>query len=203
MRFQSTPSVWRETESSKRSVWMSNDFNPLPPCGGRLHNNDYTDQNGVFQSTPSVWRETFTDAMKKAIEIDFNPLPPCGGRQIARLVSLCHRHFNPLPPCGGRRYAGDIDRKKRSYFNPLPPCGGRPSTFVPYASRLAFQSTPSVWRETNEKYKVQDDEIISIHSLRVEGDISEIAKCAGVAHFNPLPPCGGRRWKFPVSIFAT
>ena len=33
-----------------------------------------------------------------------------------------------------------------------------------------FQSTPSVWRETNEKYKVLDDEIISIHSLRVEGD---------------------------------
>ncbi len=34
--FQSTPSVWRETfRHDSLDVFIS-DFNPLPPCGGRL-----------------------------------------------------------------------------------------------------------------------------------------------------------------------
>ena len=58
---------------------------------------------------------------------------------------------------------------------------------------LLFQSTPSVWRETetveidNAVYR------ISIHSLRVEGDPYFLSpRCRG-GNFNPLPPCGGRR----------
>ena len=34
---------------------------------------------------------------------------------------------------------------------------------------------------------------ISIHSLRVEGDPKKRMEQHGVLHFNPLPPCGGRR----------
>ncbi len=34
---------------------------------------------------------------------------------------------------------------------------------------------------------------ISIHSLRVEGDQNTMIKCQSLCHFNPLPPCGGRR----------
>ena len=57
------------------------DFNPLPPCGGRrafphLHRNS----RQLFQSTPSVWRETTTGAARAGELCDFNPLPPCGGR---------------------------------------------------------------------------------------------------------------------------
>ncbi len=83
-----------------------------------------------------------------------------------------------------------------------------------------FQSTPSVWRETGKPYanlattrisihslRVEGDQIIrdvfgivkiSIHSLRVEGDAVRSASCRSDTHFNPLPPCGGRR--LPVYV---
>ncbi len=34
--FQSTPSVWRETVLVCELFFALNNFNPLPPCGGRL-----------------------------------------------------------------------------------------------------------------------------------------------------------------------
>ena len=34
--------------------------------------------------------------------------------------------------------------------------------------------------------------LISIHSLRVEGDNDQSAGANRHRHFNPLPPCGGR-----------
>ena len=35
--------------------------------------------------------------------------------------------------------------------------------------------------------------MISIHSLRVEGDYEELKRQPEDIDFNPLPPCGGRR----------
>ena len=79
---------------------------------------------------------------------DFNPLPPCGGRQAEMpKASATFFYFNPLPPCGGRLPAGMM-AGNASYFNPLPPCGGRPLRRICGA----------------------DQQRISIHSLRVEGD---------------------------------
>ena len=66
---------------------------------------------------------------------------------------------------------GDISIKNMTanypYFNPLPPYGGRPS--------CRLLDNPQ--------------DIISIHSLRMEGDTRSHASM----HFNPLPPYGGRR----------
>ena len=42
-------------------------------------------------------------------------------------------------------------------------------TKVPAASEL-FQSTPSAWRETEQKSELDKLKTISIHSLRMEGD---------------------------------
>ena len=65
--------------------------------------------------------------------------------------------------------------------------------FVSKMEKL-FQSTPSAWRETGKEISQKDPQFISIHSLRMEGDIishiSERVNC----HFNPLPPHGGRRF---------
>ena len=36
---------------------------------------------------------------------------------------------------------------------------------------LGFQSTPSAWRETDRIHDGRNSEAISIHSLRMEGDI--------------------------------
>ena len=57
-----------------------------------------------------------------------------------------------------------------------------------------FQSTPSVWRATGEALLMSPAVDISIHALRVEGDIPERGRMPlSALHFNPRPPCGGRR----------
>ena len=104
-------------------------------------------------------------------QFHFNPLPPHGGRLFQRYtgiidffisihslrmegdslgtpVSFVVFYFNPLPPHGGRRLSRE-GRQRFPYFNPLPPHGGRRCI----GSGLA------------------DSLCISIHSLRMEGDI--------------------------------
>ena len=78
-------------------------------------------------------------------------------------------------------------------FNPRPPCGGRPTKSIWAPSVSEFQSTPSVWRATRPRKRLETQprfqstpsvwratarpimfmphRIISIHALRVEGDI--------------------------------
>ena len=67
---------------------------------------------------------------------------------------------------GGRSELGGC-----KYFNPLPPCGGRPGLIQQVDVSKLFQSTPSVWRETGIYNFDNVFCVISIHSLRVEGDI--------------------------------
>ncbi len=94
------------------------------------------------------------------------------------------------------RMEGDMivhcTRKHTIHFNPLPPHGGRPETTVsdtqavPFQStpsawretlgmgghciHWTFQSTPSAWRETGINFFQIAIFLISIHSLRMEGD---------------------------------
>ena len=118
------------------------------------------------------------------------------------------------------RMEGDIDTGSMipaaSNFNPLPPHGGRLALVVVLPIVCAFQSTPSAWRETRYDSAVYKRELISIHSLRMEGDVlgmgghcihwtfqstpsawRETVYKGGYstieANFNPLPPHGGRR----------
>ena len=56
-----------------------------------------------------------------------------------------------------------------------------------------FQSTPSAWRETPFLCLfVRSRKVISIHSLRMEGDRAYICCRSAGSDFNPLPPHGGR-----------
>ena len=69
-------------------------------------------------------------------------------------------------------------------------------------SGVIFQSTPSGWRETQQRYVHGVAKCISIHSLRVEGDLKTAIRINVKSYFNPLPPGGGRRicYKMPLSI---
>ena len=145
--FQSTPSVWRETETRSHVI-----------------------ESYQFQSTPSVWRETSSPPQARLVPPHFNPLPPCGGRHFCGILYISHKNFNPLPPCGGRHSAFTFSNFAHD-FNPLPPCGGRLRAISPNGGFGAFQSTPSVWRETYWTGSKKDGTRISIHSLRVEGDL--------------------------------
>ena len=62
------------------------------------------------------------------------------------------------------------------YFNPLPPHGGRLKDDRQFTAVLLFQSTPSAWRETLQPLLRSTLERISIHSLRMEGDLSLFSK---------------------------
>ena len=148
IEFQSTPSAWRETVSllffsvcvpiSIHSLRMEGDqifhsvynivqdFNPLPPHGGRRRCSKSATSSSRFQSTPSAWRETTRRPYTRT------------HRQEISIHSL--------------RMEGDFlfhnGVSNVFYFNPLPPHGGRPGISFILFTILSFQSTPSAWRET-------------------------------------------------------
>ena len=190
-------------------------FNPLPPCGGRLCNR-------VF---PALYHY-------------FNPLPPCGGRH-----GLPPLGFSDFPisihslrvegDSGGvpeglsavisihsLRVEGDLHQGNQSRpgaisIHSLRVEGDAASVVVKQLDSQ-FQSTPSVWRETLplcvsgfcilisiHSLRVEGDSVlergdekmsISIHSLRVEGDRPDCSSAPRQQYFNPLPPCGGRHF---------
>ena len=123
--FQSTPSVGRATqipykleqfedisihalrgegdESRGESVARMMDFNPRPPWGGRLAEQNKKQKDLAFQSTPSVGRATTMICSRRNIRSYFNPRPPWGGRHNCRSAEGSNFHdFNPRPPWGGR-----------------------------------------------------------------------------------------------------
>ena len=176
--FQSTPSVGRETQVL---------FLCMPP-------------QKLFQSTPSVGRETYNKGRKRLHNHDFNPLPPWGGRQggenmanLKKAISIHSlrgegdrqkkryekekaKNFNPLPPWGGRPVSHNRKKRPESYFNPLPPWGGR---------RLMWVCSGH-WSA------------ISIHSLRGEGDETNIYMTSDGTEFQSTPSVG-RETAFLVS----
>ena len=95
------------------------------------------------------------------------------------------------------RMEGDPDTttevQTTEYFNPLPPHGGRQTNHYSETLTSPFQSTPSAWRETSSDWMSRRRPDISIHSLRMEGDVVSVAVSGKPLYFNPLPPHGGRR----------
>ena len=147
--FQSTPSAWRETTGPDTGPCKRRHFNPLPPHGGRQ-----TSGLNYYISTNH-----------------FNPLPPHGGRHCGGSGQMGGQDFNPLPPHGGRR-VGRYRCIRPENFNPLPPHGGRQGVLCRVRVLETFQSTPSAWRETTmTTATISGRNGISIHSLRMEGDI--------------------------------
>ena len=60
----------------------------------------------------------------------------------------------------------------KTNFNPLPPHGGRLAAIMYFVKGDTFQSTPSAWRETIRSRLQNSSYFISIHSLRMEGDVA-------------------------------
>ena len=175
-KFQSTPSLRRETRLSaaacwgvtisihsllaegdaleRRSLLGCNYFNPLPPCGGRRSSRmDFGSALSQFQSTPSLRRET-PDVSRDIPHDKFQSTP-----SLRRETFQALRLLRPTP-----------------YFNPLPPCGGRRLPGARSLPHPEFQSTPSLRRETRHRpCGYHRCRCISIHSLLAEGDIDALA----------------------------
>ena len=150
-------------------------FYPRPPGGGR--------------------RTRMIQIIK---QIHFYPRPPGGGRPSASQ----RRYLSPPISIHALRVEGDPKRSESSmtskrflstpsgwrataqrdeschcaiYFYPRPPGGGRPlGQTASAAYRAAFLSTPSGWRATTTTFDALTQELISIHALRVEGDLYNI-----------------------------
>ena len=170
--FQSTPSVWRETPTlTFCSLTTSISIHSLRVEGDKRVGRQNL-QAITFQSTPSVWRETHS-GLRGVFFCVFQSTPSVWRetlRYLSRMQWTCisiHSlrvegdcrgsvylrrglYFNPLPPCGGRLQYSCSSLTAKIYFTPLPPCGGR-------RKQCIYESVKC---------------LISIHSLRVEGDIS-------------------------------
>ena len=129
-----------------------------------------TAREQTFQSTPSAWRETtYRLCADKVVCISIHSLRMEGDAvRSASLRALIS--FQSTPSAWRETYIRTAKQKERK-----------------------FQSTPSAWRETRPRTHSHSLYRISIHSLRMEGDGTGRGGNAGTAHFNPLPPHGGRR----------
>ena len=146
---------------------------------------------------------------------DFNPRPPCGGRRRTCSLRPLLEHFNPRPPCGGRPLRLTSVRSAR-IFQSTSPVRGTTTITLYRCLAMRFQSTSPV-RGTTEPVQLRVPEgAISIHVPRagddgllpflptvsfkfqstspVRGTTSGAAGAQiALEHFNPRPPCGGRR----------
>ena len=127
----------------------------------------------TFLSTPSGWRATAysENGYYAKFGISIHALRVEGDADRA-IRAVRHRmDFYPRPPGGGRHLSGGNCSNLLGDFYPRPPGGGRLDLWEPTAAPEIFLSTPSGWRATTKKKTMVVVETISIHALRVEGDL--------------------------------
>ena len=102
----------------------------------------------------------------------FNPLPPHGGRHNLMPSSISTTRFQSTPSAWRETDLFPTACIRLLDFNPLPPHGGRRNNSEHNNEHRKFQSTPSAWRETLSAMILDAHRPrISIHSLRMEGDL--------------------------------
>ena len=149
---------------------LADDFNPLPPCGGR-----------PYKTALSI------------TELNFNPLPPCGGRQemLSRIEKAAGISIHSLRVEGDgdtEDLAGALDISIHSLR-----VEGDQTTSCVVGFSATFQSTPSVWRETR-RFATNNRRSCNFNPLPPCGGRPMISQSdvRDYRDFNPLPPCGGR-----------
>ena len=172
---------------------LQRNFYPRPPGGGRQ--DDYNNIIILYKISIHALRVEGDSILRTASQRnrDFYPRPPGGGRRIFSSSSSILLRFLSTPS-GWRATLHVLIRQviKRRYFYPRPPGGGRP-LYIEFAETIdKFLSTPSGWRATTSHLSIRRRDAISIHALRVEGDLLRHARRFKMAYFYPRPPGGGR-----------
>ena len=155
-------------------------------------------------------------ARGSACAYGFYPRPPGGGRQGHQPPHRGPRkRFYPRPPGGGRptglpgipvasgvsihalRVEGDDTysmppTRRSSSFYPRPPGGGR-HRFTRHPCRLwSFYPRPPGGGRPRRGHLQTQRHQVSIHALRVEGDVPSFKPSLKIPGFYPRPPGGGR-----------
>ena len=190
--FLSVPSAGRVTGCTSRASGGRAYFYPRPPRGGRPQCISGQPETRRFLSTPSARRAT-TDAGGSTETGLFLSTPSARRATLCLVVTF---HFRDIS-IHALREEGDTLQSKSTErlfdFYPRPPRGGRRAQHGRLSTRMrTFLSTPSARRATRQIFHRAVGELISIHALREEGDLT--AFNAGALHFNfyPRPPRGGR-----------
>ena len=168
--FLSTPSARRATIPVRRTVWLSNDFYPRPPRGGRRTGRTTT--NFRLLISIHALREEGDDTMWSFMQMGGLFLSTPSARRATS--GLRHETLKP------------------HNFYPRPPRGGRPSPLHLHFIFLLFLSTPSARRATLHLWAPFFAPSISIHALREEGDLTRPRTAKAAYDFYPRPPRGGR-----------
>ena len=149
----------------------ASDFNPHLPCGrwrsGRI---DRRCRDCTFQSTPSLRKVT-------------TPLADiCNCRRISIHTFLAEGDEDQYRIC----------KRLRISIHTFLAEGDTLSRFSPLMS-VAFQSTPSLRKVTENTGYVITSRVISIHTFLAEGDWRRWRRYGSAKDFNPHLPCG--RWR--------
>ena len=155
-------------------------FYPRPPGGGRLPPNlvsYFLDKISIHALR--VEGDVFLHKRLGRSEY-FYPRPPGGGRlQLFRWHASCRRFLST--PSGWRATSQHpLPSKKLTDFYPRPPGGGRHRFNYELDGCDEFLSTPSGWRATCALASLDMSANISIHALRVEGDMQKLCDKMGV-----------------------
>ena len=201
-RFLSTPSArratfWRQKtpgvpfisihalrEEGDLAFFIGNfvfwNFYPRPPRGGRHQHPCWLLRSG-----------------------NFYPRPPRGGRQLQEYVVPGRSDFYPRPPRGGRPKHREGVAITWMYFYPRPPRGGRRYIQVVVVGTGIFLSTPSARRATGIGHHFRQEEGISIHALREEGDFARRIHrpCSQTISIHALREEGDSKNRDKISIF--
>ena len=185
--FLSTPSGWRATPQGARlpnctvrisihALRVEGDerrrvnaralcnFYPRPPGGGRpQYSVKKCEKQHFYPRPPGGGRRMAVSSACNGYY--FYPRPPGGGRQVWANFELTFLDFYPRPPGGGRPSANGARPRQKCNFYPRPPGGGRPSFMFAKGALLS----------------------ISIHALRVEGDVQSSRYCIASTIFLSTP----------------
>ena len=168
-------------------------FNPLPPHGGR----PVSDLGGVKTHAISIHSLRMEGDLSFGVGFDFrgnfNPHPPHGGRlvffwvMVAEIPISIHSlrmegdptastmDANPKPfqstPSAWRETTVPAGAAAVQVFQSTPSAWRETYSYSIYKVHQLFQSTPSAWRETSVSTPAALPSVISIHSLRMEGDV--------------------------------
>ena len=133
---------------AKDSQNFRHDFNPRPPCGGRLQLQGAAVALIGFQSTAPVWGPTVAeDVQTGPAEISIHG-PRVGADTGIKYTLDATGEFQSTAPVWGPTWGRGLGEMESSDFNPRPPCGGRHSTMMDTFSEKLFQSTAPVWGPT-------------------------------------------------------
>ena len=103
---------------------------------------------------------------------DFYPRPPRGGRQELTACIVRRDLFLSTPSARRATLSMSNSQPTTGNFYPRPPRGGRQFASYARGAYPLFLSTPSARRATLLAEIVKPVELISIHALREEGDLS-------------------------------